>query len=127
MLSFGNATGDGEFFFWYFEAPVDVGDEFGLFVLNISGEFVGENFGVFKLDTTDSGGDDKGDGEFFFWDFEASVDVGDELGLFVLNISGEFVDDNFGAFKLDTTDSGEDKKGACLVFDNEWEAGSHRK
>ena len=66
MLSFGDDTGDGVFFFTYFEAPVDEGDEFGLFVLNISGEFVGENFGAFKLDTTDSGGDDKGDGEFFF-------------------------------------------------------------
>ena len=72
---------------------------------------------------------DFGDGEFFFKDFEAPGDEGDELGLLDLNNSGEFVSDRFGSFKLDTTNSGEERETLVRLIDDdvgEAGTGSHR-
>ena len=62
--------------------------------------------------------DEVGGGEFFLKYLKAPVGEGGEWGLLVF--TGENVDDNFGSFKLNGADSGEDLQGGvCFVFDDE--------
>ena len=59
-----------------------------------------------------------GDGVFFFRDFKAPVDKGDELVLLLLNTLVEFVGD-VGSLEVDNKDfgSGEDRK-VCFIVDD---------
>ena len=64
--------------------------------------------------------EDADDGELFLKDFEAPVDEGEELDLFLLNTFAEFLG-VVGSVEIYTTDSGSGEDGkveGCFVLDD---------